>query len=124
MPGLSCSDLPVVLADGGKSLAETELCGSGHSGDAAVEVSLDLASDLEAFILESYQIDTETGCKGGETEGRLLIEVGTVRSDIHILRDIEEEVFGAGDALTGVESEIVTNETVRLQGSNLVLGES
>ena len=58
MPGLTGGHLPVTLTDSGESLTETQLGGSGHSGDTAIEIGLDLTADLEPIELVAFNVNT------------------------------------------------------------------
>ena len=121
MPCLAGCHQPITLADRSIGLTHPQGSGSGHSGDSAVEIGLNLATNLETIELISDDIDSETGRQSGETESGLLVEVNSV-DYVLVLGNIEEEVFGTCDALTSVESEEITDKAVELECRGLLLG--
>ena len=122
MPGLADGELPVILPDSGESLPQTQGRGARDTGDSTVEISLDLTADLIAIIFITDKVDSEASRKSSETECGLCIEVLAV-NDQFIFRNIVEEVFREGYALTCIECKIIAHKAVGLQGNSLLLCE-
>ena len=99
------------------SLTQTELCRTVYLvGQTCVEIRLHLGSESRSSHLVSVHIDTQPGSKGEKTERIAAVQIlRSVFVHLHILGYMIEEVSRTGYAFSGIESEIVPDETVELE---------